>query len=184
MRVSAPISRILKKTLSSSGMQQKELAAGTKTANATVSDHVNGKVEVNFDKAMEYLAYFEEEGLTKEVNELSANYSHSFIGYLKSMDGEVVDVFSIAELDVYQMKESDERKKNKQYVSELIAESKLRSLEPDEQRTVIQYALEYLDEIVVEFSIVTSIFNIVDMTIHDAMKIKMPEWVSKKYMRG
>ena len=48
----------------------------------------------------------------------------------------------------------------------------------------LQYVLEFLDEIIVELAIVFSILKIIGMSIQEAMSLKMPEWVAKKYMRG
>lgn len=182
MQRSANISTVLDRAVKNSELNQKGLAQVSKTPTATVSDHINGR-EVKFDKAMDYLESFENENEVSVLNELTSDYSHSYLGFIKSMDGELAEICTTAELDIFQRLESDERKERKSRAEVLIVQSKMKRLDQQEVSELRDYALEFLDEIIVELSIVFSILNIIGMSIREAIRIKMPEWIAKKYMR-
>lgn len=182
MQRSARIAPVLKRVVKNSEFNQKGLSVLSKTPTATVSDHLNGR-EVKFDKAMDYLESFEKENEVTAVNELASDYSHNYLGFIKSMDGELAEICTTAELEIFQRLESDERKERKNRAEVLIVQSKVKRLDQKEVSELRDYALEFLDEIIVELSIVFSILNIIGMTIREAIKIKMPEWIAKKYMR-
>lgn len=182
MQRSANISTVLDTAVKNSELRQKGLAQVSKTPAATVSDHANGR-EVKFDKAMDYLEAFEKEGEVEATNSLTSSYSYSYLGFLKSMDGQLVEVCSTAELEIFQRMESDERKERKSRAEILLVQSKVRQLDQYEQSELKSYVLEFLDEIIVELAIVFSILKVLRMTIREAIRIKMPEWIAKKYMR-
>jgi hypothetical protein len=173
----------LNRALRSTDLNQKGLSVISKTPTATVSDHLNGR-EVTFDKAMDYLDAMEQEQSTEAVNHLTSGMSHKFLGFIKSMDGELAEICTTAELEIFQKMESDERKERKKRAEILIVQSKVKRLDQQEISELRDYALEFLDEIIVELAIVFSILKIIGMTIREAVRIKMPEWVAKKYMRG
>jgi hypothetical protein len=55
----------------------------------------------------------------------------------------------------------------------------------DVERTELRnYTDEFLDEIIVEMAIVFSILKILNVTIQEAIKDRMPHWIKKRYMRG
>ena len=55
----------------------------------------------------------------------------------------------------------------------------------DVERTELRnYTDEFLDEIIVEMAIVFSILKILNVTIQEAIKARMPHWIKKRYMRG
>lgn len=179
----AKINLALNKALKNSEMNQKGLAVVSKTPVATLSDHINGR-EVAFDKAVNYAVAFLEENEISSANELTSAYSYNYLGFLKAMDGELADVCTTAELDIFQKMESDERKERKHRAELIIVQSKLRRLDQQEYDELKDYALEFLDEIIVELAIVFSILKIINLSIQEAIGIKMPEWIRKKYMRG
>lgn len=184
MRNKADISYVLKKSLrNSTKLNQKGLAAKAKVANATVSDNSNGRA-ATFDKAVNYAKAFGEADENAALNELTSDFSYSYLGFLKSMDGPLADICTTSELDIFQKMESEERKERKNRAELLIVHSKIRSLDSVERNELKQYVLEFLDEIIVELAIVFSILKIIGMSIQEAMSLKMPEWVAKKYMRG
>lgn len=177
------ISSTLAPALKSTNLNQKGLACISKTPTATVSDHLKGR-EVTFDKAMDYLEALEIEREVEAVNQLTSSYSNKYLGFLQSMNGELAEVCTTTELDIFQKMESSERKERKQRAELLLVQSKVKRLDQQEISELRDYALEFLDEIVVELAIVFSILKIVKMTIREAVQIKMPEWIKKKYMRG
>ena len=181
MQRTANIGVVLKKSLLRTNLLQKGVAAATKTASATFSDHVQG-APVKYEKAIDYHKFFQNERFVDVANQMLSEYSYLFLGFLKSMDGRLSEV-SEAELDIYQMIESDERKSYKPLAQRLIVESKVRKLDREELQIVRTYGLEMLDEIVVELTIAFKAFEVTDMDIQDAIKQKMPEWQAKNYMR-
>lgn len=183
MKRKANLSYVLRRSTRESELNQAGVACVTKTPTATVNGHFNDS-DVSFDKAMDYLEGFERENEINAVNTLTNDYSHSFLGFIKSMDGELAEVCTTAELDIFQQMESEERKERKKRAELLIVQSKVKRLDQQEVSELRDYALEFLDEIVVELAIVFSILKIIGMTIREAVKIKMPEWIAKKYMRG
>lgn len=179
----ARINLTLNKVLKNSEMNQKGLAIVSKTPAATLSDHISGR-EVTFDKAVSYAIAFEKEGEIEAVNELTSAYSYNYLGFLKSMDGELAEVCTTAELEIFQKMESSERKERKHRAEMIIVQSKIRHLDQQEFNELQDYALEFLDEIIVELAIVFSILKIINLSIQEAIGIKMPEWIRKKYMKG
>ena len=96
----AKIGRTLKLSLFLSGKRQKELAIDASTPNATVSDHFNG-ANVNIDKAIEYLEAMKENGY-QATDELTGDNSYQYLGFFKSMDGQLADVKSTNDLEIFQ----------------------------------------------------------------------------------
>lgn len=183
MQAKANISTVLKRSLNKSVFNQKSLSGETKIPGASVSDHFNGS-PVRFERAVKYVEAFEEVGERSTVNDLTSNMSYEYLGFIKAMDGPLAEICTTAELDIFQKMESEERKERKNRAEVLIVQSKIRNLENFEYDELKQYALEFLDEIIVELAIVFSILKIIGMSIQEAIQIKMPEWVAKKYMKG
>jgi len=182
MPKAAKIGRTLKLSLFLSGKRQKELAIDASTPNATVSDHFNG-ANVNIDKAIEYLEAMKENGY-QATDELTGDISYQYLGFFKSMDGQLADVKSTNDLEIFQEIESDERKERKKVVQRIVAESQVRMLTDVERTELRNYTDEFLDEIIVEMAIVFSILKILNVTIQEAIKARMHHWIKKRYMRG
>lgn len=161
--------------MSRRNMQQKEISVDTKIPRTTLSGYVK-RGSVPIEKAAKIA---EMNGDSLFVSQIA----YKALGFIKSMDGSLSNV-SEAELDIFQKMESQERKERKERVQQLIVESKVRSLDSEELEEVENYGLEFLDEIVVELAIVFKIFDVVHLDIRDAVKLKMPQWVAKHYMRG
>ena len=178
----ANISYVLEKSIRENDLLQKEAAVMTKTPNATLSGHVQGG-KVTFEKAMEYLEAFEHEGYTEAASNMTQAFSYDYLGFIKGMDGQLADVCTTAELEIFQDVEEEERKERKRRAEFLVVQSKIRPLDACEHNELEDYALEFLDEIIVELAIVFSILKVTGLDIRQAIKIKMPEWKAKKYMR-
>lgn len=182
MPKTAKIGESLKLSLFLSGRRQKELAIDAKTPNATISDHLNG-ANVNIDKAIEYLEAMRDNGY-EATNELTSEMSNSYFGFFKSMDGQLADVKSTNDLEIFQEIESNERKERKKVAQRLAAESQVRNLSDVERTELRSYVDEFLDEIVVEMAIVFSILKILNLNIQDVIQARMPHWIKKRYMKG
>lgn len=182
MPKAASIGESLKLSLFLSGSRQKELAIDAKTPNATISDHLNG-ANVSIDKAIEYLEVMKSNGY-QATNELTGSISYQYLGFFKSMDGQMADVKSTNDLEVFQEIESNERKERKKTAQRLAAESQVRMLSQTEKTELRGYVDEFLDEIVVEMAIVFSILKILRLNIQDVIQERMPHWIKKRYMKG
>lgn len=156
---------------------QKEIAGNANIPLTTANGYFTGQTEVPIVKAIDIA---ESSGDDLFVGQLA----HEYLGYIKTMDGALSELCSIAELNIYQRKESDERKANAQYVNELIVESKVRTLDNDETAMIKHYGFDYLDEIILEVAIVAAVFEIAGTTMLEAIRSRMPEWKRKNYMRG
>lgn len=176
MPKTAVIGKELEASLLRNGMLQKELAIDAKTPNATISDHVQGR-PVKSDKAIEYMEALED-------NELTGAISFEYLGFLKAMDGKFAEVRSVNDLEVFQEMESAERKERKKRAQLLVAKSQVDVLSQMEKEDLRAYVDEFLDEIIVELTIVFSILKILNVSIQKAIKDRVPLWVKKKYMKG
>ncbi|MEG0285984.1 MAG: hypothetical protein RR494_07960 [Vagococcus sp.] len=157
-------------------IQQKEIAVNTKTSVSTLNGYVKQEHPVPISKA----------ALIAEKNGddiFKGQMSYEFFGFIKSMDGLVADNCSPTELDVYQKKESNERKACKDTIEILLVESKSRDLESSEKDLLKTYVIEFMDEIIVELTIVFSILKIIGVSITQIMNERMSYWISKRYMR-
>lgn len=166
----------LETSLQRNGMKQKELASLTKTPNATVSDHVQGG-GVRIEKAADY-----SDALNDDI--VKGQFSYKTYGFLKSMDGLVAEVLTPTELDFLQDQETEEREERRRQAKKLIIKSKLEPLTVEDREDLEDYVMQFLDEIVVELSIVFSILKILGMTITEAFNKRMTHWIKKKYMKG
>lgn len=166
----------LEYALQENGMKQKELAAATKTPNATVSDHVQGG-GVRIEKLSDYV-----EALN--TDRLRGQASYETYGFIKSMDGKVAEILTPTELDFLQDQETIQREERREHAKVLLIKSKLEPLTRKDREDLERYVMEFLDEIVVELSIVFSILKILGMTITTVFNKRMPHWIEKKYMKG
>lgn len=158
-------------------IQQKEVAVNTKTSVSALNGYVKQGHPVSISKA----------ALIAEKNGddvFRGQMSYEFFGFIKSMDGLVADNCSPTELDIYQKRESNERKACKEQAELLLVESKFRELDLSEKDQLKTYAFEFLDEIIVELSIVFSILKIIGVSVADLMKQRMLYWIERGYMKG
>ncbi|WP_061840122.1 hypothetical protein [Tetragenococcus halophilus] len=154
---------------------QKEIAGDSNIANATMNGYFTGQQEVPIEKAVKIAN-------SSGDNLFTSQLAYKFLGFIKSMDGKLANT-TAAELDIFQKIESDERKEHKKRAERLIVENKVRELDLEELNEIEQYGLEFLDEIIVELAIVYKIFGAVNLDIREAVETKMPEWISKNYMK-
>lgn len=167
----------LQSLLARKNLQQKELSIDAKISNSSMNGYVNQKHPVPVTKAVDIAK-------TNGDDLFVSQMSYKYLGFIKSMDGPLAEICTTAELEIFQKMESEERKERKNRAEVLIVQSKIRNLENFEYDELKQYALEFLDEIIVELAIVFSILKIIGMSIQEAIRIKMPEWIAKKYMKG
>lgn len=166
----------LETALKENEIQQKWLALETKTPKGTVHGHVSGG-NIRAEKAIEYSDVLESDLLKSQL-------SYKYIGFIKSMDGQVAEILTPTELDFLQNAETKEREERRAQAINLLIKSRLEPLEQQDHQNLENYVLEFLDEIVVELTIVFSILKILRLSITEAFKRRMPYWIKKKYMKG
>lgn len=114
----------------------------------------------------------------------ASQMANKYFGTIKALDGKVAEVLTPTELDVLQEQETEEREERRRQAKKLIIKAKLEPLTTEDVEDLEDYVMQFLDEIVVELSIVFSILKILGMTITEAFNKRMPHWIKKKYMKG
>ena len=70
------------------------------------------------------------------TDELTGDISYQYLGFFKSMDGQLADVKSTNDLEIFQEIESNERKERKKVVQRIVAESQVRMLTGVEKQSL------------------------------------------------
>lgn len=158
-------------------LSQKEVAKESNIPFSTLNGYTKGTQEVPVNKAID---------INNAVGDdvFASGISNKYLGTLKALDGKVSEVLTPTELDFLQDQETIQREERRERAKALLIKSKLEPLNDKDKEDLERYVMEFLDEIVVELSIVFSILKILGMSISEAFKKRMPHWVSKKYMKG
>jgi transcriptional regulator with XRE-family HTH domain len=156
---------------------QKEVASDSSMPLSTLNGYANGAQEVPVQKAAEI-------NKAKGDDLFGSQMSYRYFGTIKALDGKVSEMLTPTELDFLQEQETEEREERRKQAKKLIIKSKLEPLTEDDRGDLEEYVMQFLDEIVVELSIVFSILKILGMTITEAFAKRMPHWIKKKYMKG
>ena len=114
----------------------------------------------------------------------ASQMANKYFGTIKALDGRVSEVLTPTELDFLQVQETEEREERRRQAKKLIIKSKLEPLTKEDREDLEDYVMQFLDEIVVELSIVFSILQILKTSITEAFNRRMPHWIKKKYMKG
>lgn len=158
-------------------LSQKEVAKESNIPFSTLNGYTKGTQEVPVNKAID---------INNAVGDdvFASGISNKYLGTLKALDGKVSEVLTPTELDFLQDQETIQREERREQAKRLLIKSKLEPLNDQDKEDLEKYVMEFLDEIVVELSIVFSILKILRMTITEAFSKRMPHWVTKKYMKG
>lgn len=171
----AVINKELSQLLTRKNISQKEIAVDTKTPNSSMNGYVSRSHSVPVAKAGD-IAEMNGDDIYK------SQMAYIYFGFIKAMDGKLIDVCTVAELDLLEAVENQERLSRKERAHLLVIQSKVRELEHHEKDEIKTYIYEFLDEIVVELSIVMSLLQIVGMSINEAFKMRLPKWQNDNYM--
>ncbi|MBK4835664.1 hypothetical protein CU013_2003 [Enterococcus faecium] len=82
-----------------------------------------------------------------------------------------------------QMIESDERKQKKQEVEKILLKQ-VNYLTVDDRQQIIAYAHEFLDEIMVEVTLISALCEILGIDIRKLSEERLSYWVVQGYMKG
>lgn len=164
----------LMESLERQDLSKKFLAFDSGTPQSTVSDHTKGKQPVDIGKAIDYAESLQDSRFNLEV-------AYIFFGTISAMTGDKYQSNPLA-LDILQQKESNERKAKKDKALEILT---LRNGEFDieDKDILFDYASEYLDEIMVETTMLVSLLEICEKSIMEAVESRMGYWQEKGYMR-
>lgn len=164
----------LEKALFKQGLNQKYVAIDSNTPQSTFSDHVKGKKPVEIGKAVDYAESLNDSMFNLEV-------ARMFFGTISAMTGDRYQNNPLA-LDIIQQVESNERKAKKDRALEILAVRDL-ELSDEDREVILDYASEYLDEIMVETTMLVSLLDTAGVTLMGAVSRRMPYWQEKGYMR-
>lgn len=154
--------------------QQKFIAGESKTPQATFSDHVTGKKAVTIQKAKEYVDAIKDSRLNYEAASL-------FFGTVPVMTGNKYQQTPLA-LEILQERESRERKELKELVREILTINDS-DLSNAEKSIVMTYTLEYIDEVVVEVTLLATLAELLGTTIEELVATRMSYLQTLGFMR-
>lgn len=158
-------------------LSQKEISIKSQIPFSTLNGYTKGTQEAPVSKIVK---------INKAVGDdlFASQMANKYFGAIKSLDGKVADTLTPMELDFLQDKETLEREERRKQAKVLLIKSKLEPLTQEDRVDLEKYVMEFLDEIVVELSIVFSILKILGLSLADVFNKRMPHWIKQKYMKG
>ena len=169
----ALLGKPLMKSLERQELSKKYLAFDSGTPQSTVSDHTKGKQPVDVNKAIDYAVSLQDSAFNLEV-------AYIFFGTISSMTGDKYQRNPLA-LDILQLKESNERKAKKEKALDILTMNS-QEISKEQKNVIFDYASEYLDEIMLETSLLVSLLDICEISITEAVNQRMSYWKQKGYM--
>lgn len=168
------IGKDLREVMERKGMTQVQIAKGTCRSKQTLNGYYkDGPAPL---EAVKDIADFANDSL------FSQKMSYRIFQQLPPMQSDVYQD-NPHTLDIIEAFESEERNIRKKRA--MMALAKNRNAMSDEDReAIVDYAVNFLDEVLVEMKCIESIFGALDMSIMDGIKMRTPYWKQQKYMRG
>ena len=174
MKTSTVLEKPLMESLNRQDLSKKYLAYDSATPQSTVSDHTKGKQPVSIAKTIDYAESLNDSRFNLEV-------AYIFFGTISAMTGDKYQNNPLA-LNILQQKESNERKAKKDRALETLT-LKSGEFNQEDKNVLFDYASEYLDEIMVETTMLVSLLDICEISIMEAVEQRMSYWQEKGYMR-
>lgn len=156
---------------------QKEISIDAELPFSTYNGYSTGSQDVPIAKAAKI-------NKAKGDSWFSHEIAHQYFGTIKALDGKVGDILTPTELDYLEEVETSEREERRDQTKKLLIKSKLEPLNDNDRDDLEKYVMEFLDEVIVELSIIFSILKILGMTVTAAFTKRLPHWIEKKYMKG
>ncbi|EGP5171798.1 TPA: hypothetical protein ACF5NP_000797 [Enterococcus faecium] len=177
LKQSAVIRESLIKVINKSGKTKKEIAKQVNVSQQSLSDWTtpHNTKPVTLENAQVLTDHFRDSSFTMQV-------IHEFFGLFKSIDSDVYRR-DPSSLDKLQTIESDERKQKKQYVEKILLKN-VEYLTVDDRQQIISYAYEYLDEIMVEVTLISTLCEILGIDIRKLSEERLSYWINQGYMKG
>ena len=153
-------------------IQQTHLAREIHRAKSTVNGYYNGG-PTPVDAMVEIASVIND-------SELSQQLAHESFGTLPNFNSDKYEESAFA-MDVFQRKESNERKAMKEQ-AEFALTILNHKLTDSDKSVLAAYANEFLDEILIELKIVSLINRKIDVSTNQLIKIRIPYWLSEGYL--
>lgn len=168
------ISQELRESADRKGISQVTLSKGTFRAKTTVNGYFRG--DPTPVEAIEDIAHYMDDSL------FSQDMSHQVFNAIPPMQS---DVFRDCPhtLDILQLLETEERKARKNRAMFALAKNK-KALNEQDKEDVLDYALNFLDEVFIETRCIISILEKIDMSLMHAVNKRIPHWKAQNYMKG
>lgn len=168
------ISKPLTEALKRRSIQGKEMAASARIPQSTFSSYVTTGNPAPIDKAQKFTETLQDSKFTLEM-------AYIFFGTVSAMTGDKYQNNPLA-LDILQQKESNERKAKKDRALEVLTLNN-GTLSSEDKDIILDYSMEFLDEIMVETTMLVSLLDLCDVPINKAVEKRMPYWIQRGYMR-
>ncbi|AMP60863.1 MULTISPECIES: hypothetical protein [Enterococcus] len=177
LKQSVVIREPLVEAINKSGETKKEIARQINVSQQSLSDWStpHNTKPVTLENAQALTDHFRDSDFTLQV-------IHEFFGLFKSIDGDVYRR-DPSSLDKLQMIESDERKQKKQEVEKILLKQ-VNYLTADDRQQIISYAYEFLDEIMVEVTLISALCEMLGIDIRKLSEQRLSYWVNQGYMKG
>ncbi|MCC5894870.1 MAG: hypothetical protein JJU16_05350 [Alkalibacterium sp.] len=164
----------LRQAVQRKGINQVKLARGTFRAKTTLNGYFRGE-PAPVDAIKDIANYMNDTLFSQEM-------SHRIFKLLPPMQSDVYQD-SPHTLDMIELYESEERRIRKNKAMMALAKNEM-SMTDDDREAVVDYALNYLDEVLVETRCIESILTRVNLSIMDAVAQRTPYWKAQNYLRG
>lgn len=168
------ISKPLTEALKRKNIQSKEMAVSARIPTSTFSSYAASGNPTPIDKAEKFADTLQDSRFTLEM-------AYIFFGTVSAMTGDKYQSNPLA-LDILQQKESNERKAKKDRALEALTLND-GTLSREDKDIILDYAMEYLDEIMVETTMLVSLLDLCEVPINKAVEKRMPYWIQRGYMR-
>lgn len=177
LKQSVIIDESLTEVINKNGETKKEIARNINVSQQSMSDWTskNGAKPVTLENAQVLSDYFRDSDFTLQV-------IHEFFGLFKSIDSNVYRR-DPSSLDKLQMIESDERMQKKKDVEKILLKQ-VNYLTNDDRQQIISYAFEFLDEIMVDVTLISALCEILGIDIRKLSEERLSYWVQQGYMKG
>ncbi|MFZ4908216.1 helix-turn-helix domain-containing protein [Enterococcus thailandicus] len=177
LKQSVIIDESLTEVINKNGETKKEIARNINVSQQSMSDWTskNGPKPVTLENAQVLSDYFRDSDFTLQV-------IHEFFGLFKSIDSNVYRR-DPSSLDKLQMIESDERMQKKKDVEKILLKQ-VNYLTNDDRQQIISYAFEFLDEIMVDVTLISALCEILGIDIRKLSEERLSYWVQQGYMKG
>lgn len=177
LRQSVIIDESLTDVINKNGETKKEIARNINVSQQSMSDWTskNGAKPVTLENAQVLSDYFRDSDFTLQI-------IHEFFGLFKSIDSNVYRR-DPSSLDKLQMIESDERLQKKKDVEKILLKQ-VNYLTNDDRQQIISYAFEFLDEIMVDVTLISALCEILGIDIRKLSEERLSYWVQQGYMKG
>ncbi|WP_161877894.1 hypothetical protein [Alkalibacterium sp. MB6] len=168
------ISQQLRAAAERKELKQVTIANGTNRAKTTINGYFRG--DSTPLEAMEEIAIYIDDSV------LNQHFTHEVFNWIPPMESETykMDTFT---LEIIKNIEQEERESLRARAK--LAMTKREELYSEEDKeAILQYALNYLDEVFIEIRYIVSIFDKLDMSMMSAIQKRIPDWRRKKYIGG